>query len=170
MPLTRATSIQVERAGFWFFAEWHVTTSDGASFRVPSRRLRDTSPVRAGEQGARTLWHVDGEWYWDTDGLTAEEVELTLWDRDRKREARFERLRKVRAREEDLASARRERIPDEVRAFVWHRDDGRCTQCGAEDDLQFDHVIPVAKGGGNAPENIQVLCGDCNRAKSDSIV
>ena len=73
-------------------------------------------------------------------------------------------------RSEEIASARRERIPAEVRAFVWERDAGRCVQCGSGDDLQFDHVIPVAKGGGNATENIQVLCGDCNRRKSDSIV
>ncbi len=61
------------------------------------------------------------------------------------------------------------RIPDEVRAFVRERDAGQCTRCGAEDDLQFDHMIPVAKGGG-AIDNIQILCGDCNRQKSDSIV
>lgn len=42
-------------------------------------------------------------------------------------------------------------------------------RCGADDDLQFDHVIPVAKGGGVAADNIQILCGDCNRQKSDSI-
>ena len=42
-------------------------------------------------------------------------------------------------------------------------------RCGAEDDLQFDHLIPVAKGGGNAADNIQVLCGDCNRLKSNAI-
>ena len=56
------------------------------------------------------------------------------------------------------------------RAFVWERDAGRCVKCGSEDDLQFDHVIPVAKGGGNVAENVQILCGDCNRQKSDSIV
>ena len=43
-------------------------------------------------------------------------------------------------------------------------------RCGAEDELQFDHVIPVAKGGGNAIDNVQVLCADCNPQKSDSIV
>ena len=61
-------------------------------------------------------------------------------------------------------------VPDEVRAFVWERDEGRCVRCGAEDDLQFDHVIPVAKGGGNAAGNVQILCGDCNRQKRDAIV
>lgn len=66
--------------------------------------------------------------------------------------------------------SRRERIPDEVRAFVWERDGGRCVRCGSEDNLQFDHVIPVAKGGGNGVENIQLLCMDCNLLKSDAIV
>lgn len=134
-------------------------------------RLRSTTPMLLArdEHGGRTLWwYRDGYW-WDDEGLTAEEVGLLLFDRERKREARFDRLRKIRAREEDLAGARRERIPDEVRAFVWERDEGRCVRCGAEDDLQFDHVIPVAKGGGVAAGNIQIMCGDCNRAKSDSI-
>ena len=34
----------------------------------------------------------------------------------------------------------------------------------------YDHIIPVAKGGGNSAENVQLLCGDCNRQKSDHIV
>lgn len=82
----------------------------------------------------------------------------------------MERLRKIRAAEEAVEGARRERIPDEVRLSVWTRDDGRCVRCGAEEDLQFDHVIPVSRGGGNAPENVQILCGPCNRAKSSGIV
>ena len=72
--------------------------------------------------------------------------------------------------EEEAERGRRERLPDEVRAAVWHRDEGRCVRCGAEQELQFDHVIPFSRGGGNTVENIQVLCGPCNRAKGDSIV
>ena len=57
---------------------------------------------------------------------------------------------------------KRETIPDHVKLLVWARDGGSCTQCGATQDLQFDHVIPVAKGGGNSAANIQILCGSCN--------
>lgn len=115
-------------------------------------------------------WWIGDEVVFAPDDYTSEMVELEVWDQRRRKDAKFERLRKIRARDEDLTTARREAIPPEVRAFVWERDEGKCVRCGAEDDLQFDHVIPVAKGGGNEIGNVQILCGDCNRLKSDSIV
>jgi HNH endonuclease len=63
----------------------------------------------------------------------------------------------------------REIIPKEVRDDVWRRDQGRCVQCGSRERLEFDHIIPVAKGGGNTARNLQLLCETCNRTKSDSI-
>jgi 5-methylcytosine-specific restriction endonuclease McrA len=35
--------------------------------------------------------------------------------------------------------------------------------------LEFDHVIPHAKGGSNTDNNIQLLCRGCNLKKSDRI-
>lgn len=35
--------------------------------------------------------------------------------------------------------------------------------------LQYDHVLPVALGGATTVENLQLLCADCNRRKSDSL-
>jgi len=35
--------------------------------------------------------------------------------------------------------------------------------------LHFDHIIPVAKGGGNTKKNIQILCQTCNLKKADHI-
>jgi hypothetical protein len=116
------------------------------------------------------VWWIHDDIVFAPRNYTREMVELQIWDQDRRRDARFERLRKIRAREEDFGTARREAIPGEVRAFVWRRDEGRCVSCGADEDLQFDHVIPVVKGGGNGIGNVQILCGDCNRMKSDSIV
>ena len=37
--------------------------------------------------------------------------------------------------------------------------------CGAQFDLQYDHVIPVALGGATTAANLQVLCAPCNRRK-----
>jgi 5-methylcytosine-specific restriction endonuclease McrA len=63
-------------------------------------------------------------------------------------------------------SRRRDVIPDDVKQMVWMRDGGRCPQCGAQDELQFDHIIRVTMGGSSSPENLQILCSPCNRRKS----
>ena len=60
-------------------------------------------------------------------------------------------------------------IPFEVRIKVWRRDNGKCVKCGTRQNLEFDHIIPVSKGGSNTARNIELLCENCNRFKSDSI-
>lgn len=45
---------------------------------------------------------------------------------------------------------------------------GRCYWCGEplpETGWHVDHIIPLAKGGGNGPENICVACQPCNNRK-----
>jgi len=45
-----------------------------------------------------------------------------------------------------------------------------CNACGNEFEirnLEIDHIIPKAKGGGDYYENYQLLCGSCNRIKGD---
>jgi FtsK/SpoIIIE family/HNH endonuclease len=60
-------------------------------------------------------------------------------------------------------------IPEAVRHGVWRRDDGRCVECGSQESLEFDHVIPVSRGGSNTERNLQLLCERCNREKSAKI-
>ncbi len=60
-------------------------------------------------------------------------------------------------------------IPSEVRREVWHRDGGQCVRCHSEEDLQYDHIIAWSRGGGNSPSNLELLCGRCNRAKSNRV-
>jgi hypothetical protein len=64
---------------------------------------------------------------------------------------------------------KRNPIPEDVKLVVWTRDGGHCISCGSEKELHFDHIIPVAKGGGNIAANIQILCQTCNLKKSDRI-
>jgi HNH endonuclease len=64
---------------------------------------------------------------------------------------------------------RRDAIPEDVKLVVWARDGGRCVRCGAQRPIHFDHIIPVARGGGNIAANIQLLCQTCNLKKSDRI-
>lgn len=60
-------------------------------------------------------------------------------------------------------------IPRDIRQRVWQKYGGQCAECGAQDYLEFDHIIPVAKGGSNSDANVQLLCRRCNLRKSDAI-
>lgn len=60
-------------------------------------------------------------------------------------------------------------IPSEVRRSIWNRDGGRCVQCGSRERLEYDHIIPLSRGGSNTERNIELLCEACNRGKSNSI-
>ena len=60
-------------------------------------------------------------------------------------------------------------ITRKVRDSVWKRDGGRCVECGSNENLEYDHIIPFSKGGSNTERNIQLLCEICNRSKSNRI-
>lgn len=65
--------------------------------------------------------------------------------------------------------ASREIRNEELRSRVFIRDGYRCVFCAAIEPLSVDHIIPVAKGGGNEFENLQTLCVSCNSRKKDKI-
>ena len=63
----------------------------------------------------------------------------------------------------------RKAIPQNIKDKVWNRDAGKCVQCGSNQKLEFDHIIPHSKGGADTYRNIQLLCEPCNRSKSAKI-
>ena len=88
-------------------------------------------------------------------------------DKDRRK---MEKLRKkFDSVESTEVSRQRVAIPEEVRIVVWRRDEGRCTKCGSNENLEYDHIIPWSKGGSNSSRNLQLLCQECNRSKSGNI-
>lgn len=57
----------------------------------------------------------------------------------------------------------------DIRA-AYERQKGICPRCGKHfeiDEMQADHITPWSKGGKTIPENCQMLCGPCNREKSN---
>ena len=60
-------------------------------------------------------------------------------------------------------------ISQDVKDMVWRRDEGKCAVCGSQDKIEFDHIIPLSRGGSNTYRNIQLLCEKCNQVKSAKI-
>lgn len=49
---------------------------------------------------------------------------------------------------------------------VFERDGNQCVYCGATDNLCLDHMIPVALGGDDRPDNLACACRVCNSGKA----
>jgi 5-methylcytosine-specific restriction endonuclease McrA len=56
-------------------------------------------------------------------------------------------------------------ITKEVIGLVLEIYGERCLKCGSEDNIQIDHVVPLAIGGDNLFGNLQPLCRSCNSSK-----
>jgi hypothetical protein len=55
---------------------------------------------------------------------------------------------------------------------VERRDNYMCQICSIQlrdYEIEFDHIIPVAKGGSSEEHNLRVTCLSCNRKKSDAV-
>jgi site-specific DNA-methyltransferase (adenine-specific) len=60
-----------------------------------------------------------------------------------------------------------------VKERLYTKQKGLCNACGTAFgiwNLEIDHIIPKAKGGGDYYENYQLLCGSCNKIKGDRMM
>jgi hypothetical protein len=94
---------------------------------------------------------------------------LMIMDEFDKERQYFERLKQKHTPGTAETGLPRERIPESVRIEVWRRDGGICARCGSRDSLEYDHIVPVSKGGSNTSRNIELLCEKCNRSKGASV-
>lgn len=153
-----------------------------ASFTKKKKRASKTVPMRAPgrvTKGGRTTNEAPGTAHWiyagklyqaNDDGLEPGDVLALLNEAANKRRLQLEKAHALQAMSEEMApKAKRAPIPSDVKIVVWKRDGGRCVECGAQEDLEFDHIIPVAMGGANTMRNLQLLCGPCNRRKGATL-
>jgi 5-methylcytosine-specific restriction endonuclease McrA len=59
-------------------------------------------------------------------------------------------------------------VPLSVRHEVWVRSDGACVDCGSKKLVEFDHIVPLAKGGSSTASNLELRCETCRRARRRS--
>ncbi len=63
-----------------------------------------------------------------------------------------------------------EKPSETIRNRLYKKQKGFCAGCGEKFDavnLEIDHIIPKSKGGGDYYDNLQLLCGNCNRVKGN---
>ena len=110
MSLRKVSSGRIEKSGSWIFSTWRFFTSksqhfslSGSEYKRAARAVDASGAARIGEDGDRVLWWADAGLFWADDDLSGEDVELLVGDRQRRQGARLDRLRKIRARDEDVA-------------------------------------------------------------------
>ena len=53
-----------------------------------------------------------------------------------------------------------------IRQRVMARDGYRCVDCGGKEELEVHHIVPLAEGGTNTPDNLITLCKRCHRRRT----
>ena len=130
---------------------------------MPAQVMLDT-------ESRKRRWMFRGNFYWEDEGYSETEMKALIIERIRRRERKIARAISHMEAEESKASTTREPIPDDVKVFVWRRDGGSCIKCGSRENLEYDHIIPISKGGSSTARNIQLLCDACNRSKGGNLV
>jgi hypothetical protein len=160
------------RRRHWFVATGRPPVRVAAAAYQSFRAAQQTRPVRVAETSVRNWWWFEDDFYWESGRYAQRDVLALIRDRQRRERQRLERAHQLLNVDEGRAGrprGRREHIPGEIRRSVFERDGGRCLRCGSAFDLQYDHIIPVALGGATTEQNLQLLCGACNRGKGASL-
>ncbi|UOD83545.1 MULTISPECIES: HNH endonuclease [Paenarthrobacter] len=175
--LRRAENVRLEhRPGFWTRKGPIALAIGNKTYllgKMPKTEFRERQasqrrqPMPLVTIGGRRYWQFQNKFYWENDGLKSDEIYALLVTREQRQRRHIDLAQAtVAAGSAPRGSASRRAIPDDVKQYIWARDEGRCQNCGTTTELQFDHIIPLALNGSNNIENLQLLCGPCNRAKS----
>lgn len=71
---------------------------------------------------------------------------------------------------QSICRVERGKVTNRIRFMVYKRDGYRCRMCGRKtNDLEVDHIYPIAKGGKSTLNNLQTLCHRCNVKKGSNI-
>ncbi|HEX6388489.1 MAG TPA: HNH endonuclease signature motif containing protein, partial [Solirubrobacteraceae bacterium] len=167
--LREAKDAGFEAQGPWFRRRLYFRTGrlraerglTAAAFARAEALQRSEAVCVMQDDRCRYWWCRDRFWYDDAEDLSPQDVLALAYERDVRSRRRLERAHAVLQADALPQGTRREPIPRDLRRAVFERDGGRCAECGARFDLQYDHVIPLALGGASTLENLQILCAPC---------
>ena len=124
------------------------------------------------------LFYFENNWYYILADISFDDAVALITAEELREKQKVEREKQKLHREIERAKSllngeevkrHRKSISREVQNFVWNRDGGKCVECGSNENLEFDHIIPFSKGGSDTARNLQLLCETCNRKKSNNI-
>lgn len=147
--------------------KWRVTSSfTGSSFHCPNCGTLVDLQSKLFDAERKRLGPCDkcGEELWQLSSVSPNKT-ASSWQCGYCGKKEILRAHGVGSRAADGRTA----IPKDVQREVWRRDKGRCVECGSQEKLEFDHIIPHSRGGSNTTRNIQLLCEKCNRKKQNRI-
>ena len=71
---------------------------------------------------------------------------------------------------QSICRVERGKVTNKMRFAIYQRDGYRCQICGRKrNDLEVDHIYPIAKGGKSTFDNLQTLCHRCNVRKGANV-
>lgn len=140
-----------------------------ASYTLVTPELLEIAESTPSQIGRSHLWIFKRIVYKVSGAYTEDQIRLLVIDEFDKERRKFEKLKHKYETGEKEETYKRTPIPEAVRIEVWRRDGGKCVKCGSRENLEYDHIIPVSKGGGNTARNIELLCESCNRSKGAKI-
>ena len=177
--LKRAQNVTLHyQQGFFNMRGWLTLTIGKTSHRLYKLRAEDYSELREQANAKpilllplhdRHYWWFQSRFYIDIDSLNEAEVTALLITRHQRERQHIANAQATVTLSGPSQHSRRTTIPEDVKQLVMIRDGGKCTHCGSTVELQFDHIIPIARGGSSNPENLQILCGPCNRRKGTGV-
>ena len=125
----------------------------------------ENTPVRL----SQSTWLFKSFRYKVNGPYTDEEFRLLILEDFNKERRYLDQLKMEHTSSKQETRPARPRLSEQVRIEVWRRDNGQCTRCASRVNLEYDHIIPLSRGGSNTTRNIELLCEKCNRSKGSNI-
>ena len=131
-----------------------------------SAALAEDTPLRWWRNGPMDRpCYLFGRWIWELkpSEVTASEDGLALLFAEVAEQARHKHGRLTHDAFSNAATATVEAVSKNTRIAVFRRDHGKCAKCGSHDQIDFEYIVPLNKGGSDTPQNVHLLCGKCRR-------